>query len=148
LEKLIPAPEAGLGDGAKAQFDASQQRQANLRAQAQQPDRRRQRQRAARARQAGAARRARGHDRQREVPRPAPRRRRRRPAERRDLRDPAALDSLRQNSPPKGGASHEEASTETERDRSLRDELMDAMKEGAPDGYDQQVERYYEELLR
>jgi hypothetical protein len=111
-------------------------------------DRRPQRQRAARARQAGAARRARGHAGSAKRPRPAPRRPADRPAERRDLRDPAALDSLRQNSPPKGGASHEEASTETERDRSLRDELMDAMKEGAPDGYDQQVERYYEELLR
>jgi len=25
---------------------------------------------------------------------------------------------------------------------------MDAMKEGAPDGFDREVERYYEELLR
>ncbi len=59
-----------------------------------------------------------------------------------------ALDSLRDTSPSARSAAHTEASTETERDRSLRDELMDAMKEGAPDGFDQEVERYYEELLR
>ena len=40
------------------------------------------------------------------------------------------------------------ASTETERDRSLRDELMEAMKERAPEGFGESVERYYEELLR
>jgi hypothetical protein len=81
-------------------------------------------------------------------PRPAPRRHRGRPAERRDLRDP---EGARQPAPelaPAGRRLARGASTETERDRSLRDELMDAMKEGAPDGYDQQVERYYEELLR
>ncbi|MBK9754918.1 MAG: hypothetical protein IPO88_15740 [Nannocystis sp.] len=59
-----------------------------------------------------------------------------------------ALDSLRETSPSARPAAHSEASTETERDRSLRDELMDAMKEGAPDGFDLEVERYYEELLR
>jgi uncharacterized protein (UPF0147 family) len=59
-----------------------------------------------------------------------------------------ALDSMRQSSPPGAAASQQPSSTETERDRSLRDELMDAMKEGAPAGFDQEVERYYEELLR
>lgn len=61
-----------------------------------------------------------------------------------------ALDSLRDTSPSARSAAHTEASTETEAEghRSLRDELMDAMKEGAPDGFDQEVERYYEELLR
>ncbi len=59
-----------------------------------------------------------------------------------------AIDSLRQQSPPSGTSSRQETSTETERDRSLRDELMDAMREGAPDGFDRAVERYYEELLR
>jgi hypothetical protein len=59
-----------------------------------------------------------------------------------------ALDSLRDTSPSAGPAARTGASTETERDRSLRDELMDAMKEGAPDGFDREVERYYEELLR
>ena len=29
-----------------------------------------------------------------------------------------------------------------------RDALMDAMREGAPDGYGEPVKRYYEELLR
>ena len=148
LEKLIPAPEAGLGDGAKAQFDAAQQRQANLRAQAQGlldgpsaselPEPGKQALRAALEGMTGSAkslgqRRGADADNQQSDTISAIQR---------------ALDSLRQNSPPKGGSSHDEASTETERDRSLRDELMDAMKEGAPDGYDQQVERYYEELLR
>ncbi len=59
-----------------------------------------------------------------------------------------ALDSLRDTSPSAGPAAHTESSTETERDRSLRDELMDAMQEGAPSGFDREVERYYEELLR
>ena len=148
LEKLIPAPDAGLGDGEKAQFDAAAQRQGNLRAQAQQlldspaaselPEPGQQALRAALEDMSGSAR-ALGQ---------------RRGSEAGDEQSDAisaiqrALDSLRQNSPPQGGASHEETSTETERDRSLRDELMDAMKEGAPDGYDRQVERYYEELLR
>ena len=148
LEKLIPAPDAGLGDGEKAQFDAAAQRQGNLRAQAQQllegpsaselPEPGKQALRSALEDMSGSAK-ALGQ---------------RRGANAGDQQSDAisaiqkALDSLRQNSPPQGGASHEETSTETERDRSLRDELMDAMKEGAPDGYDQQVERYYEELLR
>lgn len=60
-----------------------------------------------------------------------------------------AIDSLRQGPPPpppQGGS--EDASTEAERDRSLRDALMEAMKEKSPDGYDAPVKRYYEELLR
>jgi hypothetical protein len=60
-----------------------------------------------------------------------------------------ALDSLRENSAaPQSAWSQEDVSTETERDRSLRDELMEAMKERAPDGFRDSVERYYEELLR
>ena len=51
-------------------------------------------------------------------------------------------------SPPSASASNEEASTEAERDRSYRDELMEAMREEAPDGFDEAVERYYEELLK
>jgi hypothetical protein len=60
-----------------------------------------------------------------------------------------AIDSLRRASPPPPSSSSSgDASTEAERDRSLRDALMDAMREGAPDGYDEPVKRYYEELLR
>ncbi|MCA9717589.1 MAG: DUF4175 family protein, partial [Myxococcales bacterium] len=59
-----------------------------------------------------------------------------------------AIDSLRRSSPPAGSVSRENASTESERDRSLRDELLDAMREGAPRGFDAPVQRYYEELLR
>lgn len=60
-----------------------------------------------------------------------------------------ALDSLRESSSaPQTTPSPEEVSTETERDRSLRDELMEAMKERAPEGFGGSVERYYEELLR
>jgi len=60
-----------------------------------------------------------------------------------------AIDSLRQNqSPPPPSASNGDASTEAERDRTLRDELVEAMKERAPEGFDEQVEDYYEELLR
>lgn len=60
-----------------------------------------------------------------------------------------ALDSLRESSSaPQTAPSPDEVSTETERDRSLRDELMEAMKERAPDGFRGSVERYYEELLR
>lgn len=60
-----------------------------------------------------------------------------------------AIDSLRRQSPPpSASASNEEASTEAERDRSYRDELMEAMREEAPDGFDDAVERYYEELLK
>lgn len=60
-----------------------------------------------------------------------------------------ALDSLRESSSaPQTSWSPEDVSTETERDRSLRDELMEAMKERAPEGFGESVERYYEELLR
>jgi hypothetical protein len=60
-----------------------------------------------------------------------------------------AIDSLRRASPPPpSAASSGDASTEAERDRSLRDALMDAMREGAPEGYGEPVKRYYEELLR
>lgn len=60
-----------------------------------------------------------------------------------------ALDSMRNSSAaPQTAWSQDDVSTETERDRSLRDELMEAMKERAPDGFRESVERYYEELLR
>lgn len=60
-----------------------------------------------------------------------------------------AIDSLRQGPPPPPPqSSSADASTEAERDRSLRDALMEAMKEKTPDGYDAPVKRYYEELLR
>jgi hypothetical protein len=59
-----------------------------------------------------------------------------------------AIDSLRRGSPPPPSGGGGEASTEAERDRSLRDALMDAMREGAPQGFDEPVKRYYEELLR
>lgn len=60
-----------------------------------------------------------------------------------------AIESLRDSSAaPQASYSPDEASTETERDRSLRDELMEAMKERAPEGFHDSVERYYEELLR
>jgi hypothetical protein len=60
-----------------------------------------------------------------------------------------AIDSLREQAPPPptGGTSGE-ASTEAERDKSWRDQLMDAMREQAPDGFHDEVERYYEELLK
>ncbi|HFE44805.1 MAG TPA: hypothetical protein ENJ18_04815 [Nannocystis exedens] len=58
-----------------------------------------------------------------------------------------AIDSLRQTSKqPRGAPSR--ASTATERDRSLRDEVMEAMREKPPEGYSEPVKRYYEELLR
>ncbi len=59
-----------------------------------------------------------------------------------------AIDSLRRGSPPPPPAASGDASTETERDRSLRDALMEAMREHPPAGYDEPVQRYYEELLR
>ncbi|MCA9634984.1 MAG: protein kinase [Myxococcales bacterium] len=58
-----------------------------------------------------------------------------------------AIDSLRKTSPPPSGASAQ-ASTESERDRSLRDSVLEAMRERPPEGYDEPVKRYYEELLR
>ncbi len=59
-----------------------------------------------------------------------------------------AIDSLRRGSPPPPPSAAGDASTEAERDRSLRDALMDAMREDPPNGYDEPVQRYYEELLR
>lgn len=59
-----------------------------------------------------------------------------------------AIDSLRRGSPPPPPPQSGDASTEAERDRSLRDALMDAMREDPPAGYDEPVQRYYEELLR
>ncbi|MEZ4381404.1 MAG: DUF4175 family protein [Nannocystaceae bacterium] len=58
-----------------------------------------------------------------------------------------AIDALRKTSTPPSGGS-DQASTETERDRSLRDEVVEAMREEAPEGYAEPVKRYYEELLR
>ncbi|MEZ4454368.1 MAG: hypothetical protein R3B09_33255, partial [Nannocystaceae bacterium] len=58
-----------------------------------------------------------------------------------------AIDSLRSSSPPPSGASGP-ASTESERDRTLRDEVMEAMRERPPDGFSESVQHYYEELLR
>ena len=144
----LPAPDAGLGPEQQAQFEATQQRQAGLRGRAQQlldgpgaselPEAGKQALRSALdGMQSSDA--ALGEHRggpaigaQGQAIEALQR----------------ALDSLRDSSPPAGSASHEDASTETERDRSLRDELMDAMKEGAPQGFDREVERYYEELLR
>ncbi len=59
-----------------------------------------------------------------------------------------AIDSLRRGSPPPPPSASGDASTEAERDRSLRDELLDAMREDAPPGFADPVRRYYEELLR
>lgn len=59
-----------------------------------------------------------------------------------------AIDSLRRGSPPPPPSASGDASTEAERDRSLRDALMEAMREDPPAGYDEPVQRYYEELLR
>jgi hypothetical protein len=59
-----------------------------------------------------------------------------------------AIDSLRQSSPPPPRASDGESSTEAERDRSLRDQVVEAMREGDRDGFDADTKRYYEELLR
>lgn len=59
-----------------------------------------------------------------------------------------AIDSLRRQSPPPQATPTGEASTEAERDRSWRDQLMDAMREEAPEGFDEEVDRYYEELLK
>lgn len=60
-----------------------------------------------------------------------------------------AIDSLRsQNPPPPPSGGGGEASTEAERDRSLRDEIVEAMRERAPEGFSEAVQEYYEELLR
>jgi hypothetical protein len=59
-----------------------------------------------------------------------------------------AIDSLRQSSPPPPRGSEGESSTEAERDRSLRDQVVEAMREGDRDDFDADTRRYYEELLR
>jgi len=59
-----------------------------------------------------------------------------------------AIDSLRRGPPPPPAGATGDASTETERDRSLRDALLEAMREDAPPGFVDPVRRYYEELLR
>jgi hypothetical protein len=59
-----------------------------------------------------------------------------------------AIDSLRQSSPPPPPSGGGESSTEAERDRSLRDQVVEAMREGDRDGFDEDTKRYYEELLR
>lgn len=59
------------------------------------------------------------------------------------------IDSLRQGAPPPPPPGAQgDASTEAERDRSLRDQLLDAMRERKPNGFDAPIQRYYEELLR
>jgi hypothetical protein len=58
-----------------------------------------------------------------------------------------AIDSLRRSTPPPSSRSFDdEASTEAEQDKSLRDEVIEAMKDGRE--VRGEVERYYEELLR
>ncbi|MGB1015111.1 MAG: hypothetical protein ACPG4T_13330, partial [Nannocystaceae bacterium] len=61
-----------------------------------------------------------------------------------------AIASLRKSSPPPptGSQQQQEASTEAGRDRSLRDAVVEAMKEDAPEGFGDPVKRYYEELLQ
>jgi hypothetical protein len=59
-----------------------------------------------------------------------------------------AIDSLRQSSPPPPPDGGGDSSTEAERDRSLRDQVVEAMREGDRDGFDDDTKRYYEELLR
>jgi hypothetical protein len=59
-----------------------------------------------------------------------------------------AIDSLRQSSPPPPSGASGESSTEADRDRSLRDQVVEAMREGDRDGFDEDTKRYYEELLR
>lgn len=59
-----------------------------------------------------------------------------------------AIESLRSASPPPSGPAGAPASTESERDRSLRDQLLDAMREAPPGAFTSPVKRYYEELLR
>lgn len=59
-----------------------------------------------------------------------------------------AIDSLRDASPPPPESSGGESSTEAERDRSLRDQVVEAMREGDRDGFDEDTKRYYEALLK
>ena len=58
-----------------------------------------------------------------------------------------AIDSLRQSSPPPPSGASGDSSTEAERDRSLRDAVVEAMREGDAVEADDAVSRYYEELL-
>ncbi len=58
-----------------------------------------------------------------------------------------AIDSLRQSSPPPPAGGGGDSSTEAERDRSLRDAVVEAMRERQKDAEDDAVSRYYEELL-
>ncbi|RMG99976.1 MAG: hypothetical protein D6705_01665 [Deltaproteobacteria bacterium] len=59
-----------------------------------------------------------------------------------------AIDSLRRKSPPPPAGSRGEASTSAERDRSLRDLVMEALEGHDRERLGERVERYYEELLR
>ncbi len=59
-----------------------------------------------------------------------------------------AIDSLRQSSSPPPAGAGGESSTEADRDRSLRDQVIEAMREGDRDEFDENTKRYYEELLR
>ncbi|PCC66867.1 hypothetical protein SAMN02745121_00405 [Nannocystis exedens] len=149
LEAQLPAPSEGLDEAAQARFDALAQKQQGLRARAEQvldgpnarylPDPGKHAMRGAISEMdssSGALGERRGG-----------------PAVERQSGAlgglQRALDSLRDSSsPPQTAPDPDEVSTETERDRSLRDELMEAMKERAPEGFRGSVERYYEELLR
>lgn len=59
-----------------------------------------------------------------------------------------AIDALRQSTPPPSESSQEDSSTEAERDRSLRDQVVEAMRERRADQLGDSVSRYYEELLK
>lgn len=149
LEGKLPAPDEGLDDAARARFSELAQKQQALRGRAGQvlegpnarylPDPGKQALRGAMSEMASSS--------------SALDERRGGPAVERQTGAlgglQRALDSLRESSSaPQTAPSPEEVSTETERDRSLRDELMEAMKERAPEGFRGSVERYYEELLR
>jgi hypothetical protein len=61
-----------------------------------------------------------------------------------------AIDSLRDNPPPPPPppSSSSDASTQAEQDRSLRQKIMDVMREGKANEKGQDVTRFYEEILR
>ena len=59
-----------------------------------------------------------------------------------------AIDSLRQSPPPPPSSQSSDSSTQAEQDRSLREQVMDAMKEREASTLPKDVEAYYEELLR
>ncbi|MDC0719799.1 DUF4175 family protein [Nannocystis bainbridge] len=149
LEAQLPTPTEGLDEAAQARFDGLSQKQQGLRARAAQvlespnarhlPDPGKQAMRGAISEMEGSS--------------GALGERRGGPALERQSGAlgglQRALDSLRDSSSaPQTTSPPDEVSTETERDRSLRDELMEAMKERAPEGFRGSVERYYEELLR